>query len=374
MIYLDNSATTKPCRECVEKIHEALTDSFANPSSVHFAGLEAARREEYARGVIADLLGAESSEVYFTSGGTEANCTAVFGGVYGRRFKGKKGVVISAIEHSSVYESAKRLESEGFDVRYLCPDKYGRISADEIYSKIDENTVFVSLMLVNNELGTIEPVRTCADAVRRAGAPALIHCDAVQAFGKIPVNVRKLGVDMLTVSAHKIHGPKGVGALYIKKGVRIKPLLCGGEQEKKIRPGTESVPLIAGFGAAAQVLDAAASYEKVKDLNLYLRQRLCEITSARINSPEDALPYILNVSFPGVRSETLLNYLSENSVCVSSGSACAKGKLSHTLKALNIGRELADSAIRISFSDENTREDIDTFIKLTKQWIGRSKR
>ena len=374
MIYLDNSATTKPCRECVEKIHEALTDSFANPSSVHFAGLEAARREEYARGVIADLLGAESSEVYFTSGGTEANCTAVFGGVYGRRFKGKMGVVISAIEHSSVYESAKRLESEGFDVRYLCPDKYGRISADEIYSKIDENTVFVSLMLVNNELGTIEPVQTCADAVRRAGAPALIHCDAVQAFGKIPVNVRKLGVDMLTVSAHKIHGPKGVGALYIKKGVRIKPLLCGGEQEKKIRPGTESVPLIAGFGAAAQVLDAAASYEKVKDLNLYLRQRLCEITSARINSPEDALPYILNVSFPGVRSETLLNYLSENSVCVSSGSACAKGKLSHTLKALNIGRELADSAIRISFSDENTREDIDTFIKLTKQWIGRSKR
>ena len=374
MIYLDNSATTKPCRECVEKIHEALTDSFANPSSVHFAGLEAARREEYARGVIADLLGAESSEVYFTSGGTEANCTAVFGGVYGRRFKGKKGVVISAIEHSSVYESAKRLESEGFDVRYLCPDKYGRISADEIYSKIDENTVFVSLMLVNNELGTIEPVQTCADAVRRAGAPALIHCDAVQAFGKIPVNVRKLGVDMLTVSAHKIHGPKGVGALYIKKGVRIKPLLCGGEQEKKIRPGTESVPLIAGFGAAAQVLDAVASYEKVKDLNLYLRQRLCEITSARINSPEDALPYILNVSFPGVRSETLLNYLSENSVCVSSGSACAKGKLSHTLKALNIGRELADSAIRISFSDENTREDIDTFIKLTKQWIGRSSR
>ncbi len=374
MIYLDNSATTKPCRECVEKIHEALTDSFANPSSVHFAGLEAARREEYARGVIADLLGAESSEVYFTSGGTEANCTAVFGGVYGRRFKGKKGVVISAIEHSSVYESAKRLESEGFDVRYLCPDKYGRISADEIYSKIDENTVFVSLMLVNNELGTIEPVQTCADAVRRAGAPALIHCDAVQAFGKIPVNVRKLGVDMLTVSAHKIHGPKGVGALYIKKGVRIKPLLCGGEQEKKIRPGTESVPLIAGFGAAAQVLDAAVSYEKVKDLNLYLRQRLCEITSARINSPEDALPYILNVSFPGVRSETLLNYLSENSVCVSSGSACAKGKLSHTLKALNIGRELADSAIRISFSDENTREDIDTFIKLTKQWIGRSSR
>ena len=374
MIYLDNSATTKPCRECVEKIHEALTDSFANPSSVHFAGLEAARREEYARGVIADLLGAESSEVYFTSGGTEANCTAVFGGVYGRRFKGKKGVVISAIEHSSVYESAKRLESEGFDVRYLCPDKYGRISADEIYSKIDENTVFVSLMLVNNELGTIEPVQICADAVRRAGAPALIHCDAVQAFGKIPVNVRKLGVDMLTVSAHKIHGPKGVGALYIKKGVRIKPLLCGGEQEKKIRPGTESVPLIAGFGAAAQVLDAAASYEKVKDLNLYLRQRLCEITSARINSPEDALPYILNVSFPGVRSETLLNYLSENSVCVSSGSACAKGKLSHTLKALNIGRELADSAIRISFSDENTREDIDTFIELTKQWIGRSKR
>ena len=374
MIYLDNSATTKPCRECVEKIHEALTDSFANPSSVHFAGLEAARREEYARGVIADLLGADRSEVYFTSGGTEANCTAVFGGVYGRRFKGKKGVVISAIEHSSVYESAKRLESEGFDVRYLCPDKYGRISADEIYSKIDENTVFVSLMLVNNELGTIEPVQTCADAVRRAGAPALIHCDAVQAFGKIPVNVRKLGVDMLTVSAHKIHGPKGVGALYIKKGVRIKPLLCGGEQEKKIRPGTESVPLIAGFGAAAQVLDAAASYEKVKDLNLYLRQRLCEITSARINSPEDALPYILNVSFPGVRSETLLNYLSENSVCVSSGSACAKGKLSHTLKALNIGRELADSAIRISFSDENTREDIDAFIKLTKQWIGRSKR
>ena len=374
MIYLDNSATTKPCRECVEKIHEALTDSFANPSSVHFAGLEAARREEYARGVIADLLGADRSEVYFTSGGTEANCTAVFGGVYGRRFKGKKGVVISAIEHSSVYESAKRLESEGFDVRYLCPDKYGRISADEIYSKIDENTVFVSLMLVNNELGTIEPVQICADAVRRAGAPALIHCDAVQAFGKIPVNVRKLGVDMLTVSAHKIHGPKGVGALYIKKGVRIKPLLCGGEQEKKIRPGTESVPLIAGFGAAAQVLDAAASYEKVKDLNLYLRQRLCEITSARINSPEDALPYILNVSFPGVRSETLLNYLSENSVCVSSGSACAKGKLSHTLKALNIGRELADSAIRISFSDENTREDIDTFIKLTKQWIGRSKR
>lgn len=373
MIYLDNSATTKPSTECIEAVNRALSDNFANPSSRHSAGLEAKKEIESARKIISEIIGCDKDELYFTSGGTEANCTALFGAVYGRRDKSKKRIVVSAIEHSSVYESAKRLEAEGFDVVYLKPDTYGNISAEEILSAVDKNTVLVSLMLVNNEVGAIEPVKVCAGAVKRSGANALIHCDAVQAFGKIPVKVRSLGVDMLSISAHKIHGPKGIGALYVKKGTHIRSLLYGGEQERKFRPGTQSVPLIAGFGAAAKSLNMSEDMNTVKSLNLYLRERLAEISCAHINSDEQALPYILNVSFSGVRSETLLNYLSENGVCVSSGSACAGGKTSHAIKALGIGSENEQSAVRVSFSADNTKADIDAFIKFTKEWINRIK-
>lgn len=373
MIYLDNSATTKPCTQCVEKVCQLLTTDFGNPSSRHAVGLSASHEVEHARKVIAKELGCDTKEIYFTSGGTEANCTALFGGVYGRKAKGKKKVVLSAIEHSSLFESGKQLESEGFDVHWLKPDKFGNISREEIFSAIDENTVFVSLMLVNNEVGAIEPVKLCRSAITRAKAPALLHCDAVQAFGKIPVKVKSLDVDLLTITAHKIHGPKGVGALFVKKGTHLLPRQFGGEQESKVRPGTEATPLIAGFGAAVEALTPQKDLETVRELNQYLRQKLSAVDCAVLNSDENALPYILNVSFLGVRSETLLNYLSENGVCVSSGSACAKGKASHALEALNIGKERSDSAIRVSFSAENTKSDIDTFVDLATQWVARVK-
>ena len=356
--YLDNSATTRVCGLAAQKVYEVMTQRYGNPSSLHTKGLEAERELTLARAQLSEMLGCRPGELYFTSGGTEANNLAILGGAAARRRQGNR-VVVSAIEHSSVLEPAKELEKQGFEVIYLSPNHQGIVEREEIFKWINSSTVLVSLQLVNNELGTVQPVEALSAAVRRAKAPALIHVDAVQAFGKIPVKPNKLGADLLTVSGHKIHGPKGVGALFVAKDVHILPRTFGGGQEKKLRPGTESVPLIAGFGAAAAALpELSESYDRIEELKKLCMEELEQMEGIVINSPERSVPYILNISVPGIRSETMLHHLAAQGVYVSSGSACSKGQKSHVLRAAGFPEGLIDSALRISFSHENTQEDV----------------
>lgn len=358
-VYLDNSATTKPCSLSVEYALKALNDVWGNPSSLHLLGVEAEALLSESRKSVADLLRCREDEITFTGSGTEANNTAIFGAVYARAKRGKR-IVTTEIEHSSVLEAMKKLQSEGFEVVYLKPDQNGKICEEAIKSAINSNTIFVSIMLVNNELGTIEPVKAAADAIKQSGAPALLHCDAVQAFGKMTVHPQKLGVDLLTASAHKIHGPKGVGILYIKKGVHIKPLILGGGQESGMRSGTESVPLIYGMCGAIKSLPSLDRQLSIQqELWNYAKEKLISTGIAEINSPDGCLPYLLNISVMGYRSETLLHFLENDGIYVSSGSACSKGVGSYVLISCGLSRSRVDSALRISFNRYNTKEDID---------------
>ncbi|HIU68871.1 MAG TPA: cysteine desulfurase [Candidatus Scubalenecus merdavium] len=357
MVYLDNSATTKPCAGAVEAAVQMMTENFGNASSLHGAGVQAMKVLMEARRTVADALGCDSAEIYFTSGGTEANNMAVFGAAQAGRHKGKR-IVTTAVEHESVLEPCSELEKAGFEVIRILPDRFGRITAGQIAEAIDQNTVLVSVMHVNNESGAVFPVETIRSAIKRAGAPALLHIDCVQSFGKLPVRVKKLDADLVTVTAHKIHGPKGIGALYIKKGVHIPPRTFGGEQEGKMRPGTESTPLIAAFAAAVKALpDHKKVQKQVQALNEAARRGMEDLGMV-INSAPEASPYILNAALEGIRSQTLIQFLSSRGVCVSSGSACARGKRSHVLQAMGLADDRIDSSIRISFSRDNTDEDI----------------
>ncbi len=362
-IYLDNSATTMVCQQAAEKALEIMTKKYGNPSSLHSKGFEAQQELEAAREAAASVLSAESSEIYFTSGGTESNNTAVFGAANALSRRGKK-IVTTAFEHSSVLEAVQALEKKGFEAVYLMPDSKGRISSEALAKAVDKDTILVSIMVVNNETGAVQPIETVRRIIDRSGAPALFHADAVQAFGKLPIKPKKTGIDLLSASSHKIHGPKGAGILYIKKGVRIAPLHFGGEQEKKLRPGTEAVPLICAMGEAIKALpDMKEEMSFMKQLNDRCREKLMQIENVHINSDEDCLPYIINFSVRGIRSETMLHYLASKGIYVSSGSACAKGKKSHVLEAMGLSSELTDSAVRVSFSRYNTAEDVDELIK-----------
>lgn len=366
--YLDNSATTKVSKAAAQKAFDIMCENYGNASSLHSLGLKAETELEGARKIISKVLGCESSEIYFTSGGTEANNTAVFGAAQALKRRGNK-IVTSSVEHSSVLESMKELENRGFDVIYLNPDENGIITADKISNAVDDKTILVSIMTANNETGALNDISKIRRIVTSKKSPALIHTDAVQAFGKINIKVKKTDVDLMTITAHKIHGPKGVGALYIKKGKRIVPLHFGGEQEKKIRPGTEALPLIGAFGVAVSELEIDKNYEKISELNAYARKKLSQIDGITFHSGENALPYIMNISVKGIRSETMLHFLAQNEIYVSSGSACAKGKPSHVLSAMGVSRDSADSALRISFSKYNTKDDIDVLAKYIEQGI-----
>lgn len=358
-IYLDNSATTRVCREAADAMMNMLMNNYGNPSSLHKKGVDASRALESARSNIANALSASKEEIYFTNSGTTANNTAIFGAVTANRRKGNR-IITTSLEHPSVNEAMKRLESQGFEVIRLRPDSNGAFAPNELMNAINQRTVLVSIMAVNNEIGTINPINNIKNAVKRVGAPALVHVDAVQAFGKIPLNPGRSGIDLMTVSSHKIHGPKGAGALYVKKGVNMVPYVVGGGQEKGLYSGTEAMPAIVGFGEAVNALpNLTGAFENVKIIRDQFVRSVKNIGGVHINSAADALPYIINLSVLGIPSQTMVNALSEMGIYVSAGSACKKGHRSEVLNAIGLDPRRIDSAIRISLSRYTTGQDME---------------
>lgn len=359
--YFDNSATTALCDKAKAAIAEAC-EMYGNPSSLHKMGIRSSQLLENARKIIAQSISSDPSEIYFTSGGTESDNMAIVGAVKALHRRGRK-IVATAFEHSAVMHTMKQLEADGFEVVYLKPDERGTVPIRAFSDAIDEQTILVSCMSVNNETGAFLPVELIKKAIIKKNSPALFHCDATQSYLKYPINPNKSGIDLLTLSAHKIHGPKGVGALYIKKGVRILPRTFGGEQEKGLRPGTEPLILINGFAAAVKDFgNPAENAKKSAEIKQYIIEKLKKEDGILINSPENSSDYILSLSVLGIRSETMLHFLEQREVYVSSGSACAKGKPSHVLTALGFDKKRADSTIRISFSKFNTYKQADRLI------------
>ena len=366
--YLDNSATTVTCESAAQKALHMMTVEYGNPSSLHKKGLSAELELIKAKEVIASSLSVDADEIYFTSGSTESNNTVLFGVADAKKRSGKK-IVTTAIEHSSVMEACKKLQNDGFEVVYLTPDADGVVPLTAFEEAVDKNTILVAVMAVNNEIGSIQNIERIGKIVKRKNPDAHFHCDAVQAYGKLVLKPKKWNVDSLCVSSHKVHGPKGVGALFLKKGVRIIPLLYGGEQQKKVRPGTECAPLIASFATAVEEFDIVKNKEYISELNSYLVDEIAKIDSVTINSSSSALPHVLNISVDGIRSETMLHHLEQDEIYVSSSSACAKGKKSYVLQALGLPDKLIDSSLRISFSKYNDKTDIDAFINSLKKGI-----
>lgn len=358
-IYLDNAATTKPCRESLNAVTECMTRNYGNPSSLHSAGLRAQLVIDNVRKIIAKALTADPAGIYFTSGATESNNLAILGAAasYGKR---RPKIITTTVEHASVRNSVKYLEEQGYEIVRIAPDSNGVINHEDIINAADERTCLVSMMLVNNETGYILPVRRAFYGIKKRFPDCITHCDAVQGFMKIPVKASELNADLISLSAHKIYGGKGAGALYIKKNVRLKNLVFGGSQEKGMRPGTENVPMIAGFGEAVRVLSGSIQkrYDAISRLKLMFCERISKNDGIIINSGDECLPYIINISVPGIRSEIMLHFLEEKEIYVSSGSACSKGAKSGVLSEFRLSDELSDSALRISLSHETTVQEL----------------
>lgn len=358
-IYLDNAATTKPCREAVNAAVDCMTENYGNPSSLHSKGLKAQLVTDNVRKIIAKELACPPECVYFTSGATESNNTAILGtaAAYGKR---RPKIVTTSVEHASVKAAMNELENRGFEVVRISPDKDGEISHEQIINAVDDRTCLVSMMLVNNETGYILPVRRAFYGIKKKFPQCITHCDAVQGFMKLPVKVNTINADLVSMSAHKIYGCKGVGGLYIKKGVHISGMLFGGGQEKGFRPGTENVPMIAAFGAAVKALSGTIQqrYDEMERLKKLFCQRLESIEGVVVNSGENCSPYIINISVPGIRSEIMLHYLESKEIFVSSGSACSKGAQSGVLTEFGLKPQLADSALRISLCPQNTLSEL----------------
>ena len=374
MHYLDHSATTFVLPEAAEAACRVMTQQFGNPSSVHKMGIEASGILEDARRSVASLMGADPSEITFTSCGTEAINTAIFGAAH-RRGRGKH-VVTTAIEHSATLNACRRLEQEGYEVTYLEPDEGGHISIADLRAALRPDTVLLTCMLVNNEVGTILPVKEFSKLLRKKSPNALFHIDAVQGLARIPIKPRLWNADLLSVSGHKIGAPKGIGALYIRKGVHIAPLLYGGGQERGLRPGTEPLPNIAAFGTACRLRESCIEQNaaRVSELADYLETQLAQRFPWAVQNGSPDLPYVRNYSFPGCKSEVLLRVLEMHEVYVSSGSACNKGRASHVLAAMKLPHERIDSALRISFSPSNTEADIDALLDAVAEGALRLKR
>lgn len=374
MIYFDNSATTRCCDESVAIMTEALQNSFGNPSSLHNFGLLGENYIKDARAKIAKTLKCQDKEIYFTSGGTEGN-NLLIKGVAKAMNRAGKHVITTAIEHASVSNVFASLEKDGFEVSYLSVDEKGVISLDELKSLVRPDTILVSLMMVNNEIGALEPIEEAGAIIKEINPACLFHVDAIQSYGKFTINPKKMNIDMLSVSGHKIHGPKGSGFVYIRDKVRVIPQILGGGQENGMRSGTENVPAIAGLGEAARI--AYENLETNRNHLYELRERLIEgltsIDEVSINGSLDrnCAPHIVSVSVRGVRAEVLLHSLEDKEIYVSAGSACSSNKpaTSKTLIAIGLDQKLLDSTVRISFCPENTFEEVDECIAVFKQIV-----
>ncbi len=365
IVYLDNSATTKPCGKAIEYMNKAVNDNWGNPSSLHILGMNAEIAVEKARECVAKTICCAPKEIIFTSGGTEANNMAIMSAI-ARKNRGNR-IITTTIEHPSILNAVKKLSENGFEVIYLKPDKQGVISLDDLENALNEKTILVSIMLVNNEIGAIEPVKQAVELTRKKSPNAYFHTDAVQAFGKMPINVGNLGVDMLTASGHKIHAPKGVGFLYCSQKTHIAPFILGGGQENGMRSGTECVPLICALqGAVEELKDLDSTLKKTQEIFDYTKKLLNENNLATINSSDSGLPYVLNISVNNFRSETLLHFLESKNIFVSSGSACAKGATSYVLREIGKSDKEIDSALRISFSRFTNLCEIDDLINELK--------
>lgn len=371
MIYLDNAATTRPCPQTVEAVTEALTAQWANPSALYHFGVEAARLLRRCRQSVAEAMGAETERIYFTSGGTESDNWAIFSTA---ERLGKRGrhIVTTAVEHHAVLHPMAKLEQQGFEVTYLQPDSLGRVSVADLQKALRPDTILVSIMMVNNESGAVMPIAAMAKMTHRLCPNALFHTDAVQGFFKVPFRARTLGADMISISGHKIHGPKGIGALYLAP--KLPPLLLGGGQENGLRSGTENLPMIAGLAAAceAQLAGRMQDISRQNALKQRLQEGLRAMEDVTLLGAQEA-PHVVNLAVAGLRSQGLLGGLEERGICVSAGSACSKGHRSHVLEAMGVAPELIDGSIRVSLSSETTQEEIDAFLAALPEVISRLK-
>ena len=365
-IYLDNAATTRVCPEAAQAALKAMTETYGNPSSTHAKGREAAAALKNARAQIARALGCAPEEVYFTSCGSEGDNWAILSGAEAGKHRGRH-VISSTAEHDAVRKSMEELERRGFEITRLTPDAAGAVPAEAVREALRPDTILVSLMMVNNETGAVTDIPAVAAAIRASGCPALLHTDAVQGFLKVPFAARTLGADLITVSGHKIHAPKGVGALYIKKGVRLRPYILGGGQESGLRAGTEALPQIAAFGTAAEL-----AFDRMRE-NCGRMAALRALAAERISReiPEAVFigggaPHILSVSLPGYRSEVLMNFLEGEGIYVSKSSACKKGGRSHVLEAMGLAPRIIDGALRVSLSRYTTEEELFAFCAALK--------
>ena len=370
MIYLDNSATTKPCPEAVEAVTAAMTENWGNPSALYNFGIDTARQLRLARQQTAAALGAETDRVFFTSGGTEADNWAIFGAVK-RLGKRGKHIITTAIEHHAILNCMKELEAKGFEVTYLQPDTDGKVTLDSLKAALRKDTILVSVMMVNNEVGSVMPIAQMAKLTHKICPDAMFHTDAVQGFLKVPFSAKTLGADLISISSHKIHGPKGAGALYVAPRLKsFPPLLLGGGQESGLRSGTEGTPAIFGFAAACAAVsktfrqDAQQEQELLQDL----ARKLSQLEGVYVNGSHEA-PHVLSIAIPGVPTQNSINILQDHGICVSAGSACAKGHRSHVLEAMKVPPERIDGTFRVSLGRDTTQEELELLLNLIRDEI-----
>ena len=370
MIYLDNSATTQPCPQAVEAVTNAMTRCWGNPSALYAFGIDAAHSLRTARTQVAAALGAEPDRVFFTSGGTEADNWAVFGTV---KRLGKRGrhIITTAVEHHAILHCMKDLEAQGFTVTYLPPDPDGRISLDALKAALRKDTILVSIMMVNNEVGSVMPISAMAKLTHKVCPDAIFHTDAVQGFLKVPFSAKTLGADLITVSSHKVHGPKGAGALYISPRLKsFPPLMLGGGQESGLRSGTEGTPAIFGFAAACAAIASTFREDAAREKELLegLCAKLETVKGVEINGCHEA-PHILSISIPGVPTQNSINILQDAGICVSAGSACARGHRSHVLTAMGLSPERIDGSFRISLCRDTTPQELEVLAEVVQKEI-----
>lgn len=368
MIYLDNSATTKPCKEAVDAMTDALTEHWGNPSALYGFGIDTASMLRSARHKVAAAMGAEPDRVFFTSGGTEADNWAIFSTVkrYGRK---NRHIITTAVEHHAILRCMNELEHQGYEITYLQPDELGRISLDSLKAALRKDTCLVSVMMVNNETGAVMPISQMAKLTHKLSPDAIFHTDAVQGFLKVPFSAKTLGADLISVSSHKVHGPKGVGALYISPKLKsFPPLLFGGGQENSFRSGTEATPAIFGFAAACEACKATLTQDiaKEKELLKQLLEKLSKFDGLVINGAHDA-PHILSLAIPGLPTQNSINLLQDAGICVSAGSACAKGHRSHVMTAMGLQSEVIDGSFRVSICRDTTKEELDKLAEVIEK-------